>query len=56
VARQGRSKSDPAKYATTESSFDPLYGSETVLAGGDARRKIPGDGSPRWRYGTGRKL
>jgi len=44
VARQGRSKSEPVKYATSESSFDPLSGSETVLAGGDARKKLRGMG------------
>ena len=44
VARQGRSKSEPVKYATSESSFDPNSGSETVLEGGDARKKFRGLG------------
>jgi len=42
VGHQGRSKSKPVKYATSESSFDPLFGSETVLEGGDARQKLRG--------------
>jgi len=42
VGHQGRSQSEPVKYATAESSFDSSYGSETVLAGRDARKKFRG--------------